>query len=92
MEITLHLVSLQTTIDTTRVRRFAPTHRGTLGELPSRVPPHLTQHMMRMGISLLLRQSIFLLVTQRLVLMLVLIPLLHPQVPARFLALQQVAS
>lgn len=53
MEIPLHLISLQTSINATRIDSISSPQLGTLGELPPGVVSHLTQHMAHMGVLLL---------------------------------------
>lgn len=85
MEVSLYFVSLQATVDATRVRDLAPTHARALGELPA--APRLAQDMLHVHVLLLLRQSILVFVVEGLVLVLtavdLVVPLLHPQHPAR---------
>lgn len=55
VEVTLHLISLQTAIDPTRVNSIAPPQLGSLGELLPGIPPHFAENMVHMRVGFLLR-------------------------------------
>lgn len=92
MEITLHLIPLETPINPTRIRLLTPPHPRTLRKLLPRIPPHLPKHMVHMRILLLRLQPVIILLTQRLINTRPAIPLIHPQLPACIFPLQQLAS
>lgn len=93
VEITLDLVPLEAAKDAARVDRIPPPEFRPLGELLLRAPD-LPQHVADMHVLLLRLQPPAILLAERLVLADPLGPLevalLHPQVPARVVLLQQV--
>ena len=91
VEISLHLIPLQTPINATRVDSISPPQLGTLGELPPGVPPHLTQYMAHMGVLFLRLQPARILATKRLILVIV-VALVRPELPAGGVLLQQLSG
>lgn len=95
MEVPLHLIPFQTTVDPTRVLHIAPTQLRALSELLSRIRSHMVQYMARVDVLLLLQESVRVFAAQRLVFIRpvarLVVPFLHPQDPARVLLFQQAA-
>lgn len=55
VKVTLDLISLQTTINPTRINLFSPPKLRPLWELLIRIAPQLTKHMARMRVLFLRR-------------------------------------
>lgn len=95
MEVPLDLVPLETAVDATRVDGISPAEARALLELLPRVPAHLAQHMADMDVLLLVRKPAGVFVAEGLVLGDaaggLTVALVHPQLPACLLSLQQVA-
>jgi hypothetical protein len=95
MKITLHLITLQTPINPTRIRNLAPAHPRSLGKLASGIAAYLANNMVHVSVRLLRAESVIVLMVERLVFVRTIIglvvTLLHPELPGRFFALKKVA-
>lgn len=96
VKVSLDFIALQTAVNPTRILHITPAQPRTLGELLPRIRPDMVQYMASVSVLLLLREPVCMFVAEGLVLVRsvgrLVIPLLHPQYPARVLLLQQVSG
>lgn len=96
MKVTVDFIRLQTTINSTRIRRILRRQPRRLGKLPLRIPACMRQDMPSMRIILLVHQSLHILRIECLILRhttrRLLIELLIPQLPIRAVLHQQHAG
>lgn len=96
LEVTLHLVSLEASVDATRVWDDAAAHARALGELAAWVMAHLAEDMADMGIGLLLGETVGFFVGEGLVFVGavadLVVALLHPEEPVCVVAFEELAG
>lgn len=96
VKVTLHLVPLETAVDAARVDGVATAQLGRLGELLARVAAHLAEDVVHVGVLVLGLQPAGVLLAEGLVLVGatvgLVVALVHPQLPAGGLALEQLAG
>lgn len=92
MEVALHLVAFQATVDTTRVDQIATAQPRALGELLARVATHLVQDVVNVRVLLLLGETVGILMAESLILAGTVVALIHPQLPASLFLLEELAG
>lgn len=96
VEVTLHLISLEASVDTTRVWDDAAAHARALGELAAGVIPHLTEDVPDMDVGLLLGETVGFFVGEGLVFVGavagLVVALLHPEEPVCIVAFEELAG
>jgi hypothetical protein len=96
VEVTLHLVSLEASVDATRVRDISAAHARALGELAAWVMAHLTENMADVGVLFLLGETVGFFVGEGLVFVGavagLVVALQHPEGPVCVVAFEELAG
>lgn len=96
VEVTLHLVPLETSVDATGVWDDTAAHTRALGELAARVMAHLAEDVADMGVGFLLSETVGFFVGEGLVfvgaVVGLVVALLHPEEPVCVVAFEELAG